>query len=103
MSCDVALGVPFNIVQYALMAHMLAHVCNMTTDEFIWDGGDVHIYSNQWDGVKEQLSRSIAKYPETARVELNPEVKSIFDFTLDDVKVVDYESYPTIKFPAAAV
>lgn len=101
-SADVPLGVPFNIVQYSLLTHLFAHVVNMATDEFIWVGGDTHIYQNQVDGIREQLKRSAIE-DSVPRVILNKEVKSIFDFTYDDIEIVDYKSHPAIKFPPAAV
>lgn len=100
-SNDVPLGNPFNIVQYAILTHLLAQVTGMVAEEFIWTGGDVHVYQNQWDGIEEQLSRDPIE--NTARLELNESIDNLFDFTFDDIQIVDYQSHPSIKFPAAAV
>src|SRR5690606_38059880 len=100
-SADMPLGVPFNIAQYSILVHMVAQVVNMVPEKFVWVGGDVHIYDNQIDGVCEQLTREpVELHP---RVELNKAVTSLFDFTFEDIAVVDYEPLPAIKFPAAAV
>lgn len=97
-SCDFPLGIPYNIASYAFLTHMLAHVTNMTVGDLIFSGGDSHVYLNQMDGIKEQLSRDPNKYnPPT--LELNPEVKKIGDFKYEDIKVKNYESYPKIDFP----
>jgi len=100
-SCDVPLGVPFNIVQYSLLTHMLAQCVGMVAERFVWIGGDTHCYSNQWDGIREQQKRTFME--PTAWVQLNPEIKNIFDFTADDIEIKDYQSHPAIKFPKAAV
>lgn len=97
-SVDSPLGLPFNIASYALLTHMIAHVCNMTVGDLVFNGGDTHIYLNQIDGVKEQLQRDPNKYDSPA-LWLNPEVKNINDFTFDDIKIIGYESYDTIKIP----
>lgn len=93
-SCDVGLGVPFNIVQYSILTHMIAQVTNHVAEEFIWTGGDVHIYNNHVDALAEQLKRTPLASPQ---LELNPEVKEIDDFKYEDFKIVNYESHPTIK------
>ena len=105
-SADFPLGVKFNIVFYALFTHMLAQVTGMIAEEFIWVGGDTHVYDNQHDGVEEHLSRaddeaSVGRGQ--ARVELNPTIDDIFEFTFDDVRIVDYDPMPTVNYPAAAV
>lgn len=74
----------------------------MVPEEFIWVGGDVHIYTNQEEGIREQLSRQ-PLYQVQPKVRLNPEIKNLFDFTYEDIEIVDYESHPAIKFPEAAV
>jgi len=74
----------------------------MATDEFIWTGGDCHIYKNQFEGIHEQLDREPLNVP-APTVELNPEIDNLFDFTYDDIKIVGYESHPVVKFPPAAV
>ena len=97
-SADLFLGVPFNIASYSLLTHMIAQVCGLKVGEFIHTIGDAHIYSNHLEQVSEQLKRKPLKLPV---LELNKEVKSIFDFTYEDINLVDYESYPTIKAPVA--
>jgi thymidylate synthase len=93
-SCDIFLGVPFNIASYAMLLLMVAQVTNMKPGEFIHDFGDLHIYQNHLDQVVEQLSRTPFKYP---TMKLNPEVKSIFDFKYEDFTLEDYESHDKIK------
>lgn len=94
-SADVPIGVPYNISQYALLLHMMAQVVGMVPDEFIWTGGDVHIYLNQLNKVKEQTSRTPFMFP---RLELNKDVKDLFKFKYDDIKVVDYKYHPSIDY-----
>lgn len=101
-SADVPIGVPFNIVQYSLLIQMLAHVTNMETGEFVWVGGDCHVYEDQVTTANQQLARP-TEGSYTPRIVLNPEVKDIFDFAIDDIQVVDYHPQPAIKYPAAAV
>lgn len=93
-SCDVGLGVPFNIVQYSILTHMIAHVTGLEAHEFIWTGGDIHIYNNHVDALQDQLKRE--PYP-SPRLLLNENVKNIDDFKYEDFKIVDYECHPTIK------
>lgn len=95
-SMDVPLGGPFNIASYAVFTHMIAQVCNLEVSELIISIGDAHIYQNQIDGVKEQLTR---KPLPLAKLELTPEVDRITDFTMEDIKLVDYVCHDTIKFP----
>lgn len=93
-SCDMFLGVPFNIASYALLLHMLAQVTGLKVGECILTLQDAHIYHEHFDAVKEQLSREPMKLPE---LWLNPERKSIDDFTMDDIRLDDYVSHPSIK------
>ena len=97
-SADTALGVPFNIASYALLTHMIAQVCDLDVGEFIWTGGDVHLYKNHIEGAKAMVEREPLPLP---TLKLNPEVKRIDDFTLEDIELVGYQSHPTIKFDVA--
>ncbi len=97
-SCDTFLGVPFNIASYALLTMMVAQVCDMVPGEFIWTGGDVHIYSNHFEQVALQLSRNTLPLPQ---MRINPKVKSIFDFRFEDFELVGYDAHPHIKAPIA--
>lgn len=93
-SCDVPLGVPFNIVQYSILTRMIAQVTGFEAGEFIWNGGDVHIYMNQIEAMGEQITRT--PYP-SPRLILNPDIKEINDFKYDDFDIVGYEHHPIIK------
>ncbi|MCC6520543.1 thymidylate synthase [Candidatus Nomurabacteria bacterium] len=93
-SCDTFLGVPFNISFYSLLTMMMAQVCNMIPHEFIWTGGDVHIYQNHIDQVKLQRSRKPFPLP---MMKINPEIKDIFSFKFKDFELVGYQSHPAIK------
>jgi len=93
-SADVFLGVPFNIASYALLNMMLAQVTGNNLGEFIHTFGDAHIYSNHKEQINTQLSRIPRKLP---TVILNPDIKNIFDFTYDDIEIIDYDPYPLIK------
>ena len=96
-SADLFLGVPFNIASYALLTHMVAQQVGLEVGDFVWTGGDGHIYDNHVDQVREQLSRT--PYP-APRLELR-KADSLFDYTFDDVQVVDYQYHPAIKAPVA--
>ena len=89
-SADTFLGVPFNIASYALFTAMLAQVCGYEAKEFIHTIGDAHIYKDHFDVVKEQMSREPLSL---CQLVLNKDVKSIFDFTIDDIKIENYQSY----------
>jgi thymidylate synthase len=93
-SADVFLGVPFNIASYALLTMMMAQVCDLEYGEFIHTFGDVHIYNNHMDQVKLQLTRKPHPLP---TMKINPEVKDIFGFTIDDFTLENYECHPHIK------
>ncbi len=93
-SCDMFLGVPFNIASYALLTMMIAQVCGYELGEFIHTLGDTHIYHNHFDQVREQLSRTPYELPQ---MHINPEVKDINDFKYEDFELVNYKSYEAIK------
>lgn len=97
-SADVFLGVPFNIASYALLTHMIAQVCGLGVGDFVWTGGDTHLYANHFEQAKLQLSREPLSLCE---LKLNPEIKDIFDFKFEDIEIVGYESHPAIKAPVA--
>jgi thymidylate synthase len=97
-SADMFLGVPFNIASYALLTHMVAQVCGLTVGELIISFGDAHIYDNHLEQVREQLSRAPLVLP---TIELNKDITDITKFTMEDVKLVDYNCYATIKAPMA--
>ncbi len=97
-SADIFLGVPFNIASYALLTHMVAQQCNLDVGDFIWTGGDCHIYSNHHEQVQVQLSRAPMAYP-TLHIQRQP--ASIFDYEFEDFMVKDYQCHPAIKAPVA--
>ena len=97
-SADIFLGVPFNIASYALLTHMVAQQCDLDVGDFIWTGGDCHIYSNHTEQVALQLSREPRPYP-TLTIKRRPD--SIFDYQFDDFEVTGYDPHPAIKAPVA--
>lgn len=97
-SCDFFLGVPFNIASYALLTMMMAQQCNLKPGEFVWTGGDTHLYLNHLEQAKEQLSRTPRALPKML-IKRKPD--SIFDYKFEDFELVDYDPYPVIKAPIA--
>ncbi|MBS3114144.1 thymidylate synthase [Candidatus Woesearchaeota archaeon] len=93
-SCDMFLGIPFNIASYSLLLHMISQVTGLKPGEFIHILADAHIYHNHFEQVKEQLSRKPFPLP---KLWLNPEIKNIDDFTMDDIKLENYQFHPQIK------
>jgi thymidylate synthase len=93
-SVDVFLGLPFNIASYALLTHMIAQVCDLGVGELVISTGDTHIYKNHVEPVNEQLARSEFPLP---KLWLNPDIKNIDEFTMEDIKLVDYQSHGQIK------
>lgn len=93
-SADIFLGVPFNIASYALLTYMIAQVTGLKVGDFVHTLGDAHIYKNHREQVDLQLSRSLLPGPQLV---LNPNVSNLFDFTFDDIEIVNYESHPHIK------
>ena len=100
-SCDVGLGVPFNIVQYSILLRMIAEVVNMAPGEFVWNGGDAHIYVNHFDGLNEQLGNAQAGLYESPVFRFAREISDIDDFKYEDFIIDGYKSWPTIKMEVA--
>lgn len=99
-SCDTFLGVPFNIASYALLTMILSQICDLEPGEFVWTGGDTHLYLNHMDQVKEQLSRRSDIRP-MPKMKVNPDKKRLEDFAIEDFELVDYNPHPSIKAPIA--
>ncbi len=103
-SCDVALGLPFNVTQYAVLVHLIAHVTGLKPGLMTWVINNAHIYENQIDGIKEQLTRTNQAYPAPA-LWINEEIKDFFQFDnskeLKDIKLIDYKYHQKIKMPVA--
>ena len=97
-SADIFLGVPFNIASYALLTMMIAQVVGLTPGDFVWTGGDCHLYANHLAQTREQLSRAPRPLP---KMQLNPEVRDLFAFKLEDFVLSDYDPHPHIKAPVA--
>jgi thymidylate synthase len=97
-SADYFLGVPFNIASYALMTYMFAQQCDLQPGEFVWTGGDVHLYTNHLEQAKLQLSREPYALPELV---IKRKPQSIFDYTFEDFEIRNYQAHPSIKAPIA--
>ena len=97
-SADLFLGVPFNIASYALLTHMVAQQCDLDVGDFVWTGGDCHIYDNHEEQVKTQLTRAPYPYP-TLHIKRRPE--SLFDYQYEDFEIQNYQHHPAIKAPVA--
>ena len=97
-SCDMFLGVPFNIASYALLTMMIAQVCGLKLGDFVHVLGDTHIYHNHFEQVKEQLKRVPLALPQ---MKINPDIKDINDFKFEDFELQNYQSYPPIKAQVA--
>ena len=97
-SCDIFLGVPFNIASYSLLTHMVAQQCDLDVGDFVWVGGDCHIYANHFAQVREQLAREPRRYP---RLLIRRRPPTLFDYAFDDFEIVDYDPHPHIKAPVA--
>ena len=97
-SGDIFLGVPFNIASYALLTHMVAQVCHLDVGDFVHTLGDAHLYLNHFEQAREQLTRTPHALP---RLQLNPAIRSIFDFRFDDVQIEGYSADKPIKAPVA--
>ncbi|MCA3222818.1 MAG: thymidylate synthase [Burkholderiales bacterium] len=97
-SCDIFLGVPFNIASYSLLTHMVAQQCDLGVGDFVWTGGDCHIYSNHFEQVQEQLSREPRPYPQLT-IKRRP--ASLFEYAFEDFEFVGYDPHPHIKAAVA--
>ncbi len=97
-SADIFIGVPYNIASYALLTMMVAQVTKLELGDFVHTFGDAHLYDNHIEQAKEQLSRDVRSLPS---VTLNPSITSVFDFTYEDIEIIDYTPHPHISAPIA--
>ena len=97
-SADIFLGVPFNIASYALLTHMVAQQCDLDVGDFVWTGGDCHLYSNHFEQAGLQLSREPYPYP---RLHIKRRPPTLFDYEFEDFEILDYRHHPHIKAPVA--